>query len=432
MSSDFNGNKSSVVIETQELDVEVESNIEDSSNRSFPSFDREERSVNKSVSEDDFEDDCEIEEDKSNILRKFTSESLKPNIGLVILALAFFCNSLMIVSTKVLVTNPERSSEERIKPLQILLVRMVLTYIGTLIYMYLNRATIPNVPFGPPEVRKWLLLRGACGFFGVFGMYFSLMYLCLSDALIITFLSPSVTIILAWVVLRENLTKYEVTSSLISLLGVVLIIRPEFIFGSRGMSSDGNDLSVVSSDPHERLIASLVGLAGVFGASIVYIVIRFIGNKAHAIMSVSYFSMVTAVISLIGIIIIPSMTFQIPSSLKEWLLFANLGVCGFFFQLLLTLGIQKEKAGRGTLMQYTQIIYAIFWDVLLWDVWPNIWSWGGMVLIIGSTLFMFILKKSVSKSEQALNDSEGRNLQLSRGTASHPDNDELELQNLSD
>lgn len=349
-------------------------------------------SIDEDISiRDSFDDTEGIYE---SLLRNFTEEHLKPNMGLLLLSVGYFFNAMMVVSIKVLETDPDKAIEDRIKPLEILLVRMSVTYLCTLLFMFWKRSEIEHIPFGPPGIRKWLFLRGCMGFFGVFCMYFSLIYISISDAILITFLAPSITIILAWIVLREKLTKYEVVASTASLAGVVLVVRPSFIFGDTMYSSKAVN-AAESTNPKDRLIATIVGVVGAFGASCVYIVIRHIGKRAHAIMSVSYFALVTTVISFIGIITIPSMRFQMPNSLKEWLLFGNLGFCGFFYQLLLTMGIQRERAGRGTLMQYVQLIFAIFWDVMLWGRWPAIWSWCGMLLIIGSTLWAVQLKNSI-------------------------------------
>lgn len=316
----------------------------------------------------------------------FRERYIEPNMGLLFLVGSYFFSSLMVVSTKVLETNPD--TETKIKPLQILVVRMAITYIGTLIYMYCYRTTIPYVPFGDPTMRKWLLLRGCMGFFSVFGTYFSLMYISISDSVLITFLEPSLIILLAWLILREHVQKMEFVGCFVSLMGVILIIRPPFLFGT----PTSVDTAVESSNPRDRLVATLVALWGAFGMASVYIIIRYIGNRAHAIMNVSYFSLVTLVVSMVGIILIPSMRFQMPHSIKEWFLFLNLGISGFAHQMLLTLGIQKERAGRGSLITYTQLIYALLWDVLLYHHLPNIWSWCGMVLIIGSTLYVVKIK----------------------------------------
>ena len=117
----------------------------------------------------------------------------------------------------------------------------------------------------------------------------------------------------------------------------MLIVRPTFLFGNP-TTSDG-DIDE-TTDPHKRLIATLVALWGVVGISSVWIIIRYIGKRAHAIINVSYFSLITGLIALFGILFVPSVHFQTPRTLKQWLLFANLGICGFCHQLLLTIGIQ--------------------------------------------------------------------------------------------
>ena len=323
----------------------------------------------------------------------FWEAKIRSNIGIVYLILSQLFNSVMITSTKLLETNPKY--EKKIQPLQILLFRMFVTYIGTLVYMYTHRDTVPDVPFGAPSVRKWLVLRGLSGFCGVFGTYFSLMYLSISDSVLIGFLTPTITIFLAAWILKESLNRWEVVSSITSFIGVVLIIRPPFLFGvETDTSIPGDNQTVETKDSLKRTIATLVALFGTIGTSFVFIIIRFIGNRAHAIMSVSYFSLCTLIISLLGILILPGVEFLIPRSLKEWFLFFNLGFFGLWFQLLWNMGIQKEPAGRGSLIMYTSMIYALFWDFVLYHHWPPLWSWCGMFLIIGSTLLALKLKMS--------------------------------------
>lgn len=344
-----------------------------------------------------------------SVVRRLSREYLKPNTGLVLLVVSYFFNSGMVVATKVLETDHEaEEGREPIRPLQILLVRMSITYLGTLVYMLKNRKTMDHVPFGPPEVRKWLVLRGVMGFLGVFGLYSSLVYLSLSDAILITFLTPTVTVILAWVVLRERFTAVEAVGSALSFCGVVLIVRPTFLFGTATSSTDAAE----SEDTRDRLIATVMSLVGVFGASSVYIIIRHIGHRAHAILSVSYFSLIVTIISVCGIVLVPSMHVQMPRDAKQWLLFASLGVCGFIFQYMLTLGIQRERAGRGSLMAYTQLIYAVFWDVALWHNWPKLWSWLGMLIIVGSTLAVIKFKPREPASPPRGDPDEEENYEL--------------------
>ncbi|CCE63941.1 hypothetical protein TPHA_0G01050 [Tetrapisispora phaffii CBS 4417] len=304
----------------------------------------------------------------------------------------------MQVSTKVLETMGDKTEEDRIKPLQILLLRMVVTSIALVVYMYYNRRTIPYVPFGNPAVRGWLILRGIFGFIGVFGMYYSLMYLTISDAVLISFMAPSFTIISAWLVLHESISPIECMGSALSLSGVILIVRPTFIFGAANDS--GNSDSTFNHDPAGRCIAIVFALFGAMSLSGVYIVIRFIGDRAHAIMNVNYFSFVTGVVSFFGILVIPGFKFQKIDNFKGLNLFLLIGICGFIHQLLLSMGIQRvTKASKGSLMSYTQLIYAIFWDVIIWGKWPNVFSIIGMILIIGSTITVIKMKEKLSERQ---------------------------------
>ncbi|SCU99746.1 LAMI_0G00540g1_1 [Lachancea mirantina] len=344
------------------------------------------------------------ERDDTGLVR-ISNEYLKPNVGLLYLLVSNFLNSVMMVSTKLLETDPE--FEEPIKPLQILAVRMSVTFAGTLIYIQLKKSEIPHAPFGPPEMRKWLLLRGCTGFFGVFGLYYSLMYLSVADSTLITFLGPSFTGVLAWMFLRERYSFVEAIGALISFCGVVVIVRPAFLFGDR--SEGGNlDKQVESSDPQERLIASLVALFGIFCGSVVYIIIRHIGHRAHAILSVTYFSFTTSVVSLIGIVAIPSMGFQIPQTSKQWFLFALIGLSGFFMQLFLTMGIQRERAARGAYMSYAQMVCAVFWEIVIWHHFPEFWTWCGLALIVGSAVIVFRYKPEYEAITEVNNEVSGQ------------------------
>ena len=95
-------------------------------------------------------------------------------------------------------------------------------------------------------------------FTSITGVYYSLSYLSLSDATVLTFLAPTSTTIVAAILLGEKLSwkqlaagrtsRHSVRSAfrtliyavvlVFSLFGVVLIARPEFIFGTQSQPPD--------------------------------------------------------------------------------------------------------------------------------------------------------------------------------------------------
>jgi len=146
----------------------------------------------------------------------------------------------------------------------------------------------------------------------------SLLYLPLADATVITFLAPSLACWACSILIKEPFTRIEQIAAMISLLGVVLIARPTSFFGMSSpapiASGDGDlvpgigtnsTIPVESPDarsydnvtPSQR--AGAVGLAmiGVLGAACAYTTLRWIGKRAHALISVNYFATWCTIVS---------------------------------------------------------------------------------------------------------------------------------------
>ncbi|ODV58941.1 uncharacterized protein ASCRUDRAFT_15071 [Ascoidea rubescens DSM 1968] len=307
------------------------------------------------------------------------------NIGLGYVMIAMFASSLMLVGTKLLEFDDDY--QKAMHPLQILFVRMIFTVIICWTYMYF--VPIPDAPWGPKKFRFLLCLRGVIGFFGVFGLYYSVLYLSVSDAVVITFLNPSIVALEAFIILRENYSLFEGIAATLSFGGVILIARPASIFGQ---SQDFDD-NIESPDNSLRASAVVVALWGVFCAASVVIILRHMGNKVHTLITVQYFSLYCLIVSALGLIFIPSLSSVWPHTLKQWLLLLLVSVCGFCNQFFLTLGVQKEKkAGRAALMNYTQMMWALVWDIVIFNHLPSVLSFIGFTVILGSALAVLLLK----------------------------------------
>ncbi|SGZ57219.1 CIC11C00000003324 [Sungouiella intermedia] len=334
-------------------------------------------------------------ESLSDKARRFYRDVVEPNMGVSLLLLSQFLNSIMILTCKLL--EGDKDFETPLHPVQILFVRMFVTYVLCVLYMVITRS-VEDAPFGPKSQRPFLLLRGIIGFFGVFGLYYSLQYLSLSDAVSITFLIPMVTAFFAFIMLGEKYSVLEAVCAVLSLAGVLLIAKPDFLFGTDTEVSH-ND-SAESSSSKLRLLATGVGLIGVCGASGVYVVLRKIGKLAHPLISVSYFALLTCVITFVATLVTPSLSFQMPTTLYQWFLFFLIGVSGFFMQFCLAAGLQREKAGKSSLMIYFNMVFALFWDFAIWGHLPGILSILGMALIIGNAYIVIKYKPTVPEEER--------------------------------
>lgn len=297
------------------------------------------------------------------------------HLGILYLLITQAFNAIMITTCKLL--EMDKLFEKPIHPLQILFVRMVVTYACCVAYMYAKDST-PDAPFGPKEMRPLLVLRGAVGFFGVFGLYYSLMYLSLSDAVALTFLVPMVTAFLAHVLLKERYSVFEGACSLFSLVGVLLIAKPSSIFGTTSSKDD----AIESSSTEKRLIATGFGLFGVLASSMVYIILRKIGMNAHPLITVSYHSLVTTVMSGLGLIAIPSLSFVLPKTAKQIFYFALIGIFGFAMQIALAAGVQRVKASKAALISYTNMIFSLTCDLVVFGHLPGWLSMVGIAIIL--------------------------------------------------
>lgn len=106
----------------------------------------------------------------------------------------------------------------------------------------------------------------------------------------------------------------------------------------------------------KRQVLHSVALIGVLGASGAYILIRTIGTRANALHSISYFSIYSVLVSIIvGSFTQSSAPIVVPNTWKTATLIISVGICGFAAQGLLTLGLQKEGLGRGTVAIYTHV-----------------------------------------------------------------------------
>ncbi|KAL8659422.1 MAG: hypothetical protein Q9226_000449 [Calogaya cf. arnoldii] len=341
------------------------------------------------------------------------------NKGLVLVLVSQLFGALMNVTTRLLET-----SGNPLNTFQVMFVRMAITSLLCTLYMWW--AQIEHFPLGRKDVRKLLMARGFGGFFGLLGIYYSLRYLPLAEATVITFLAPIVACWACSILIHEPFTRTEQIAGLVSLVGVILIARPTS-FLSRNVdetpmaSATGDALPATNATTHsqptsadhvtssQRLVAVGVALIGVLGAASAYTTIRMIGQRAHPLISVNYFAAWTTLVATAVLLFVPGMDFQLPSGVKQWGYLIFLGVCGFVMQILLTAGLSYEKSSRATNMVYTNMLFALAFDKLVFDTTMGILSILGSSLILGSALYIAVKpdpSKKTKIDERILRDEE--------------------------
>lgn len=264
------------------------------------------------------------------------------NLGLFYMLLAQVFGTIMVVTTRYL--EVFGNNGKGFHPFQVLFVRMAITTVLASSYMFYKKT--PHFPFGLPEIRWLLILRGFAGFFGIFGMYYSLTVLPISDATVLTYLSPGLSLWACSIFIGSTFSRIDMLGTLVSLVGVIFIAKPASLIsfssaadsipqphspdaavaaGTNSTSSHGHGWEAPAVAPRERVIAVGVAMVGVLGSAIVYTVLRAIGKRAHPLISVNYFGVWCTLVSFVMQLALPSVGFLLPANWKEWVLLLLLG-----------------------------------------------------------------------------------------------------------
>ena len=200
--------------------------------------------------------------------------------------------------------------------------------------------------------------------------------------------------------LQEPFTGVEKIGALVSLVGVTLIAKPTFLFQSTLFAQLEGSIPLVS--PHQRTLAVLAALTTVLCSSSAFTTIRVIGQRSHPLMPVLYLASISTILSFVGIVTIPGVGMIFPKDPLDWVLLIAIGVLSFALQFLVTKGLQLVKAGKAGSLVYTQMIWAVTFEWLVWGNVPSMLNIFGSTLIISGAAWV-----NSQKSKSGSDDEEG-------------------------
>src|SRR5687767_12954060 len=256
---------------------------------------------------------------------------------------------------------------QRLPSMEIVLVRAVVTLV--LSYALVRRAKLPL--WG--NRRSLLIIRGILGAAALTCFYYSIVHLPLAEATVIQYTNPVFAALLAGVLLGERLGRRELIGVAASMIGVLLIARPSFLFASSA-----------PIDPVHVVIA----VAGALFSATAYVTVRMLRNIDNALVVVFYFPLVTVPLVLPFALV----NWVWPTPL-EWAVLVGIGSATQIAQVYMTRGLQLEPAGRATAVGYLQIVFAAIWGILLLGEHPDRWSILGATIIIGGTLLVSLSRR---------------------------------------
>ena len=266
---------------------------------------------------------------------------------------------------------------QRVPTMQVVFSRSVITLVITSALVRAKGAGM----WGSPSNRVLLVARGILGFSAVTCFFYALSHLPLAEATVIQYTNPVWTAVIAAVVLSEHLKLVEIVGVAASLAGVVLVARPEILFGG----------ATAGLDP----VAVGVALSGSILSASAYVTIRSLGDDEHPYVIIFYFALIGTVGSAV---LLPTTGSLVWPSTTEWLAMIGVGLTAQAAQIFLTLGLRHERAGRAMAVGYLQIAFAAAWGLVFFSEFPDLLGLAGIAMILSGT-FVVARRRQVEPAE---------------------------------
>lgn len=214
-------------------------------------------------------------------------------------------------------------------------------------------------------------LRSLAGTFAMFTNFAALALLPLAEATALAFAAPLFAVVLAVVLLSEQVGVYRWSAVILGFCGVLLVARPlALLSGAPGAVS-----------PH----GVLLGLLGAFFIALSLIFMRRLSQVEHASTIVFYYSLTTTIVSAITLPF--TAVWPTPSGLA---LLVLTGVVGGAAQLLYTASYRYANVTTLAPFDYAQLIWATVLSYLVFDYVPAAVAFAGIFLITASGVFIVL------------------------------------------
>ena len=217
--------------------------------------------------------------------------------------------------------------------------------------------------------RKGLLIaRAVVGTLALMCVYYAVTSMPLADATVLQYLHPMFTALIAWFVLKERIQRSTLICIALSITGLLMIARPEFLFG--GLHSE------------IETFALMAALLGALGSAIAYVLVRKLNETEDSSVIILYFPLFALPFALVCL----GADFVWPQG-WQWLVLALVGVFTQVGQVGLTKAMQTETAGKATAFSYVQVVFAAVLGWVFFAEIPSVWTYlGGGLIVLGAAI----------------------------------------------
>ena len=228
-------------------------------------------------------------------------------------------------------------------------------------FSMLKKSSAPM--FGRRENQLALLARSSFGLAGVVLNFYAIANLTLADSSMLGKLSPIFVTIMACIFLKEKIDSKQILSIIITFLGALLVIKPEFSL---------------------EMLPSLAGILSAAASGVAYTLLRYLKDKESPDTIIFYFSLISVV-------------FTAPFALAEYVqptfiqlgLLLATGVFASVGQFGITYAYKFAKATEVSIYNYSAIVFGIILGFIFFGEIPDTLSLLGGAIIIAVAFYIF-------------------------------------------
>ena len=198
--------------------------------------------------------------------------------------------------------------------------------------------------------------RALVGLLAMYGFFYAIAHLKLSNAMVFTYSSPIFIPLVAWLFLKEKMTISMVVAAGLGFVGVIMVTKPD-----TGLFN----------------ILSAIGIGSSFLAAMAFVTVRALTDTEPVTRIVFYFCFIGTVLSAI-----PMLWLWRSYSVRELSLLCSAGALATLSQICLSKAYSFAPAGQIGPANYLAIIFAGIWAATLWGEYPDFLSIMGMVVIL--------------------------------------------------
>lgn len=277
-------------------------------------------------------------------------------LGVLFSLFAYFCLSITNTLVKII--------DNRVHSFQILLLQFTFALLLMFLLCVYTRKTLS---FYKSNHYGLLFVRAISGIGAFFFVFISIRYLSVANATLFLNTAPFFIPFVLLLYVKEPIDHRLWLGIIPGFIGIVLILRPT---------------------AHGFNWHAILPLASGISVAIIYLSVGRLHHYKEPMLRILFYLYLFA-----AILVLPFGLFywQNPST-KDWLLLGCICITSFLAQTALTFSLRHGSPKALAPLCYTSVVFALFFDWLIWNHTPHWLSAIGILLVLGGGIFALILE----------------------------------------